>query len=557
MMRLNDFVEELRYSLSQQDHLKIGLVLDDFGQMDAKTQRMTIYELSKASGKTSLPYLARLANDYPVSASKIPELRQVIFSKLMEYPEFFAEAAAMSEPECRKIFIQAVGELELESAGPALVALLDREDDESILMASLSALGMICFPGAINTLTDYIYSPIPSLSLEAINSLGNFDTPTAVQRLVEGLKNISHEKDIAILDVLARSQSPLALEELNKLLGSHYFHIRNHAKDKLAQMGVKAVPLLVENLRREDPDLQIHSLNVLAEIKDASAVMSIKRLLAKGPKDPNVRFAAYESLGFMPVKQGAFALATGLEDPVQHVAMAAAKAIDRNYNEVLQAGLRNMIKVGGYERDRVLEIIIIAGAENVFLSLANDEGFLEAAIEYLKTKAPADVRSAYTVLLKKHGFKAAKISERPQTRKAEKREIKEIWVVDDSKMILRIYKSTLHSIGLHSRQFEYPVKALRELKNSAPDLLFTDLNMPEMSGTELIRKTREIHPKDRLPIIMVTTQNDIQDTQDAMEAGVTRILHKPFDAASLGLAIAETAPHLLDDTQLKKLKKDE
>jgi CheY-like chemotaxis protein len=63
--------------------------------------------------------------------------------------------------------------------------------------------------------------------------------------------------------------------------------------------------------------------------------------------------------------------------------------------------------------------------------------------------------------------------------------------------------------------------------------MFTDLNMPEMTGVELIRKTRELYSSSRLPIVMITTQNEVQDNRDAIQAGADTIGRKPFTSESL------------------------
>lgn len=58
--------------------------------------------------------------------------------------------------------------------------------------------------------------------------------------------------------------------------------------------------MLAENLCSGDPDVQIHSLNVLGDIGDPAAIAPIRKLLHSHPENPNVRFAAYEALGLYP-----------------------------------------------------------------------------------------------------------------------------------------------------------------------------------------------------------------------------------------------------------------
>jgi CheY-like chemotaxis protein len=87
--------------------------------------------------------------------------------------------------------------------------------------------------------------------------------------------------------------------------------------------------------------------------------------------------------------------------------------------------------------------------------------------------------------------------------------------------------------------FEFPASDLEWLEKEKPDIVFTDLNMPEITGIDLTRGIRRKYSAKELPIVMVTTQSDIQDYEAAREAGINRILFKPFDAAALKDALSE------------------
>jgi CheY-like chemotaxis protein len=106
-------------------------------------------------------------------------------------------------------------------------------------------------------------------------------------------------------------------------------------------------------------------------------------------------------------------------------------------------------------------------------------------------------------------------------------------------MILNIYRGILHSLGCESKLFEFPAEALKALKSEPPDVIFTDLNMPHINGIELIREVRRQYDKTTLPIVMVTTQNETQDNDAAVQAGVNAILHKPFTAEDLETVLAD------------------
>ena len=114
-----------------------------------------------------------------------------------------------------------------------------------------------------------------------------------------------------------------------------------------------------------------------------------------------------------------------------------------------------------------------------------------------------------------------------------------ICAVDDSRMILNIYKSTLHELGFEPVLFEFPASALEWLATEKPDMVLTDLNMPDITGIDLAREIRRKYSAAELPVVMVTTQNEASDNKAALEAGVNDILHKPFTAESLRAVIGK------------------
>ena len=147
-----------------------------------------------------------------------------------------------------------------------------------------------------------------------------------------------------------------------------------------------------------------------------------------------------------------------------------------------------------------------------------------------------DTRQHYHDLLIEHGFKTFAKKITGNVAEAEK---PKIVAVDDSRMILNIYKATLHELGYDPVLFEFPASAIEWLQKEKPLMVLTDLNMPDITGVQLTEEIRKKYTSEELPIIMVTTQNEVNDNEAAREAGVNRILHKPFNAATLGAAIDE------------------
>ncbi|NOQ46340.1 MAG: response regulator [Desulfobulbaceae bacterium] len=523
-------IEEIQVNVQTVDALKARLVLDHLVSLDPKTQNRLLYELSKGDAAFTIPLLNYLLIEYPDLAVSLPVIRETLISNLIACPEVLIASLGNGEIKDKTVMIETAGELKFEEATPALVTLLGETDNSLQLKLIIENLGLIGNPESINTLTDYLYSADRELIITAVHALGQVGTQTAMHRLAERM-GTDNELDLMILGIFADVQDQVSMEKLNDTLRSHHAHVRIYAKDELIRIGVKSVPVLIENLKGEDADLLVHTLNILGDIGDESANMPIRKLLNGEPRNANVRFAAYETLASLPLRKGAYTLAAGLTDKEDHVCIAAARAIDRNYNEILAVGIKNMIKGEGDDARHIVKIIVRAQVDNIFLSLAGEEYFQKMALVYLP-HTHQDIRQHYVMLLKKNSlddFAAQADGGQVGTGGVRGK----ICAVDDSRMILNIYKATLHELGFEPVLFEFPAGALEWLENEKPALVLTDLNMPEISGIQFIEGIRKRYSGDELPVIMVTTQRDAQDHEAAVAAGVNDILIKPFNADSL------------------------
>jgi len=538
MAELNEqhMVDEIKANIETGDSLKARLVLDHLASVDKKTQNRLLYELSRADADFTIPLLNHVLTTFPDLAKELPVIRETLISHLIAYPDLLIDALRNPVILDKTVMIETAGELKFEEATPALIELLGEIDNSLLLKMIIETLGLIGDPQSVNTLTDYLYAADRELIITAIHALGQVGTPTAMHRLAERM-GTDNELDLLILGIFADVQDQVSLEKLNDTLRSHHAHMRIYAKDELIRIGEKAVPVLIENLREEDNDLVIHTLNVLGDIGDDSAIMPIRKLLDSVPKNANVRFAAYEALALLPLRKGAYTLAAGLTDKEDHVCVAAARAIDRNFNEILGAGIKNMTRNKDDEARHIVKIITNAQVDNIFLSLAGEDYFQEMALVYLP-HTHKDIRNHYVALLKKNGFDEFAAKATGDEVDSGVQRVK-ICAVDDSRMILNIYKATLHELGFEPVLFEFPAGALEWLEQEKPALVLTDLNMPEISGIQLTEGIRKIYSSEELPVVMVTTQSDTQDHEAAEQAGVNDILIKPFNADSLRAAMGK------------------
>jgi len=522
-------IEELQDNIKTGDAIKAQLVLAHLEHVDQKTRNRLIYVLSRADVDFSVPLFIYLLTDQLAVADEMPIIRETLLSILLAYPEKLVEFLGSSKINDKTELINVVGELRFEEATAVLLDLVATSENEAEILLIIETLGLVGSPLSINTLTDYLYAANRELIIAAVQSLGQVGSPTAMHRLAERM-GTDNEIDYLILSIFSEVQDQISLEKLNDTIRSHYAHMRTFAKSELVRIGPKAVPVLIENLVRDDPDFLIHTLNVLGDIGDESAVMPIRKLLTNEPKSANVRFAAYEALALLPLKKGAYTLTAGLSDSEDHVCVAAARAIDKNFSSILGAGIKNLLRGPEEEARHIAKIIVNAQVDSIFVHLADDELFEELALIYLP-HTHRDIRNHYHSLLKQAGKNdfAKKI-----TGEKEQEIRPKVVAVDDSRMILNIYKATLHELGYEPILFEFPASALEWLQTEKPLMVLTDLNMPNITGIQLTESIRKKYSAQKLPVIMVTTQNESKDNEAAHVAGVNDILHKPFTAKTLG-----------------------
>ena len=103
-------------------------------------------------------------------------------------------------------------------------------------------------------------------------------------------------------------------------------------------------------------------------------------------------------------------------------------------------------------------------------------------------------------------------------------------VVDDSRAVRRLLAQALEDMGYEVSQAENGRRALEELHalTEPVSLILTDWNMPEMNGLEFLKEVRKQSDLDSVPVIMVTTETEMEHMAAALEAGANEYVMKPF-----------------------------
>ena len=107
-------------------------------------------------------------------------------------------------------------------------------------------------------------------------------------------------------------------------------------------------------------------------------------------------------------------------------------------------------------------------------------------------------------------------------------------VVDDAATMRRIVKGLLRELGIKNmREAENGSTALDELRKKKADLVVSDWNMPVMNGLDLLRAIRQDNDLKSTPVLMVTAEARKENIIEALQAGVSNYIVKPFNAKTL------------------------
>jgi two-component system, chemotaxis family, chemotaxis protein CheY len=126
------------------------------------------------------------------------------------------------------------------------------------------------------------------------------------------------------------------------------------------------------------------------------------------------------------------------------------------------------------------------------------------------------------------------LEERPGIQvKQEEQKMTRCLIVDDSRVIRKVSRHIVETLGLEVSEAENGREALDCCASIMPDVILLDWNMPVMSGIEFITHLRRTPGGDRPKVVFCTTENDVDHIRRAMEAGADEYVMKPFDHDTL------------------------
>jgi two-component system chemotaxis response regulator CheY len=113
-----------------------------------------------------------------------------------------------------------------------------------------------------------------------------------------------------------------------------------------------------------------------------------------------------------------------------------------------------------------------------------------------------------------------------------------VLVVDDFSTMRRIIKNILRQLGFNNIiEADDGTTAWEILNKDRIDFIIADWNMPKMTGIELLRKVRASEEFADLPFLMVTAEGLQENIIEAVQAGVSNYIVKPFTPETLSQKI--------------------
>ncbi len=104
-------------------------------------------------------------------------------------------------------------------------------------------------------------------------------------------------------------------------------------------------------------------------------------------------------------------------------------------------------------------------------------------------------------------------------------------VVDDSKIVRKVTRKILETLGYEVVEAEDGKVALDQFEAHNPELIMLDWHMPVMDGLAFLKALRASEKGQAPTIIFCTTETDFDHIQAAIEAGANEYVMKPFDEA--------------------------
>ncbi len=131
-----------------------------------------------------------------------------------------------------------------------------------------------------------------------------------------------------------------------------------------------------------------------------------------------------------------------------------------------------------------------------------------------------------------------------------------IYSVEDDKDISLIINKTLTHQGYEVKSFYDGSSFFEEFQLKKPHIILLDMMLPDMSGTDILKKIRSIDIYKDIQIIVVSAKNMLLDKVDALDLGADDYIEKPFDILELMSRVNAKVRRISDNKLIEGIKLD-
>lgn len=124
--------------------------------------------------------------------------------------------------------------------------------------------------------------------------------------------------------------------------------------------------------------------------------------------------------------------------------------------------------------------------------------------------------------------------------------MRKVLVVDDTKNIRMLLTTCLELNGFEVITANNGKQAIEIFKSTTLDLAFLDIKLPEMSGTEVLRRIRELNIS--IPIVIMTAFATVKNAVECTKLGAVAYLQKPFTSDKVKTVLAQISEYINDSS---------
>ncbi|MBW1616238.1 MAG: response regulator [Deltaproteobacteria bacterium] len=129
-----------------------------------------------------------------------------------------------------------------------------------------------------------------------------------------------------------------------------------------------------------------------------------------------------------------------------------------------------------------------------------------------------------------------------------------ILIIDDEQDILKLLSMSLMADGYQTVTASSGKEGIETFKNKKPDIVLTDIKMPEMTGLEVLKNIKEIDPSAQ--VIIITGHGDVDSAIEALQYGASDFINKPVKNEALAVAIKRAKKKIAINRQLQAYTED-